>query len=117
MIDQASFGRTAMRAGLMLSAVLALAACDKVKDRNKAEVWTLYQSNPLDTTARVHFATFNSALKGEQKKSDPTPNQYNCEMAAGVLNEKIRSANNGGQPVRYWCEKGKYKAEADAKGE
>lgn len=117
MIDEASFGRAAFRAGLALAAVLALAACDKIKDRDKAEVWTMYQSNPLDMSARVHFATFNSRLKGEQKKGDPTPNQFNCEMAAGVLNEKVRSANNGGQPVRYWCEKGKYKETADTKSE
>jgi hypothetical protein len=112
MVDEASFGRAAMKAALVLVAMIGLAACDKIKDRDKAEVWTLYQSNPLDLTARVHFATFNSRLRGIQKKGDPTPNQYNCEMAAGVLNEKIRSANNGAQVMRYWCEKGKYKAEA-----
>jgi hypothetical protein len=117
MIDEASFGRTAMKAGLVVAAVLALAACDRIKDRDKAPVWTMYQSNPYNLTARVYFATFNSKLKGEQKKGDPTPDQYRCEMAAGVLNEKIRGANDGAQPVRYWCEKGKYKEVADAKVE
>jgi hypothetical protein len=112
MIDNGSFGHAAMRAGLALAAVLGIAACDRIKDRDKAPVYTLYQSNPLDLTARVHFATFNSALKGEQKTGEKSVNQSNCEMAAEVLNEKIRSANNGGQPVRYWCEKGKYKAAA-----
>jgi hypothetical protein len=117
MIDQASFAHRAVRAGLAIAVVLGLAACDRIKDRHKAEVWTMYQSNPLDLSARVHFATFNSRLKGEQKEGEATPNQSNCEMAAGVLNEKIRSANSGAQPVRYWCEKGRYKAEADAKDE
>ena len=77
----------------------------------------MYQSNPLDLTGRVHFATFNARLAGEQKDGGETPNQYNCEMAAGVLNEKVRSANNGAQPVRYWCEEGKYRQAAEAKGE
>jgi hypothetical protein len=117
MIDEASFGRAAIGTGLALVAMLALAACDKIRDRDKPEVWTMYQSNPYDLTARVHFATFNSKYKGEQKKGAPTPNQYDCEMAADVLNEKIRNSNNGAQTVRYWCEKGKYKETADAKAE
>ena len=112
MIDQASFGRTAMKAVVVLATMLAVAACDRIKDRHRAEVWTMYQSNPFDLTARTHFATFNSRLKGEQDAGDKTPNQYNCAMAAGVLNEKASSANNGKAPVRYWCEKGKYRAEA-----
>jgi hypothetical protein len=117
MIDEASFGRAAIKAGLVVVAVLALAACDRVKDRDKAEAWTMYQSNPTNLTARVHFATFNARLEGERKQGAPTANRYNCEMAAGVLNEKIRTANDGAQPVRYWCEKGKYREVADAKAE
>ena len=113
MIDDAFSrrGRAAVVAGLALAAMLGLAACGKHKDNGL--VYTLYQSNPLDLTARVHFATFNSALRGEQKDGEHSVNQYNCEMAAGVLNESVKRANNGTQTVRYWCEKGKYKAEAE----
>lgn len=117
MIDASSFGRRAIMAGLALAAVPGLAACDRIKDRDKAEVWTLYQSNPYNRVAGVHFATFDSNFKGEQKKDAPTPNQYDCEMTAGVLNEKVRGANAGAQTVRYWCEKGKDKEVADAKPE
>lgn len=117
MIDEASFGRSAMKACLAAAALLGLAACDRITNGDKAEVWTMYQSNPYNLTARVHFATFNAQFTGEQKKGAPTPNQYDCEMTAGVLNDKIRSANNGAQTVRYWCEKGKYNEVADAKAE
>jgi hypothetical protein len=117
MIDEASFGRAAVKAGLAVAAALTLAACDKIKDRDQAEVWTMYQSNPYNLTARVHFATFDSKFKGEQKAGEATPNEHDCEMAASVLNEKIRSANNGAQTGRYWCEKGRYKEVADAKAE
>jgi hypothetical protein len=114
MIDDAFFRRcrVAVAAGLALTAMLGLAACGKHRDNGS--VYTLYQSNPLDLTARVHFATFNSALGREQKDGGQSVNESNCEMAAGVLNESVKRANNGIQKVRYWCEKGKYKADAEA---
>lgn len=94
--------------GMALAAALALAGCN----RDKAPVYTLYRSNPMDLAARLRFASFDIPDKGMEKKGDKPLNQTNCEMTATALNVMIRQANNGAQPVHYWCEAGPYRATA-----
>lgn len=100
-------GRALTMSGPALAAALALAACKK----DEAPVYTLYQSNPLDLAARLRFATFDIPNKGIAKNGGKPINRTNCEMTAVALNTMIRRANNGAQPVHYWCEQGKYREE------
>ena len=94
-----------MKAPILLALMLPilLAACG-------TPTYTLYRNSPLDPAARIHWATFDAADKGDPGV-DPLPyNQGNCEFAAQVLNENLRriAASKGAQPnARFWCEQGR----------
>jgi hypothetical protein len=97
--------KIALAAAFGLAAILGLAGCNKAAP----PVYTLYHNSPLDASVRAHFAIFDTVAGGGQPAGARPLNQDNCDMAAGVLNDRIRSANQGGQPVRYWCEQGPYR--------
>jgi hypothetical protein len=77
---------------------MALAACGP----SSGPEYTLYRSSSLDSTLRVHWASFNAAESGSY-------NQENCQMAADLLMKNLRELNNGEEPVRFWCELGTYR--------
>lgn len=89
-----------MKRALLLA--LSLAACQKA-----SPTYTLYRNSSLDPNLRIHWASFDAADSG---MGTMTYNQENCEMAADLLRKNLRSLNNGAEPVRFWCEKGKFKA-------
>jgi hypothetical protein len=67
----------------------ALAQSDK-------EIYTLYRSSAIDTSMRLHIATFDA-------KEDESYNRENCLIAASLF------AAQPGVKVRYFCEKGRYR--------
>jgi hypothetical protein len=84
----------------------ALAGCN-LASGGKAERFTLYRNSGLDTSVRVHWATFDA------NESDRNYNRNNCEMAARLLNANIdasaRAEGSDGDPVvGFWCEPGGY---------
>jgi hypothetical protein len=58
--------------------------------------YTLYRNSVLDTTMRIHIATFDTKDGGEY-------NLDNCNIAKDLFQ------NQQGVKVRYWCEKGSFK--------
>ena len=59
--------------------------------------YTLYRGSAADTRLRVHVATFDAADGDEY-------NRDNCRIAADLF------AKQPGVVVRYWCEKGRFRA-------
>jgi hypothetical protein len=61
------------------------------------DIHTLYRNSVLDTTMRIHVATFDAAddAKGY--------NGENCNLAARLFSEQP------GVTTRFWCEKGSYR--------
>lgn len=85
-------------------ATMALAACN-VSSESNAEKFTLYRNSLLDSSARVHWATFDA------DESDRNYNRNNCEMAARLLNANFAASARaeGKEPtpaVGFWCEPG-----------
>ena len=71
----------------------SLAGCDTGR---APDVYTLYRSSPVDSSMRVHWASFDA----DQSEGY---NQENCMAGADAMNAIP------GITVRYWCEKGKYR--------
>ena len=67
----------------------ALAQSDK-------EIYTLYRSSAIDTSMRLHVATFDA-------KGTESYNRENCLLAANLF------AAQPGVKVRYFCEKGRFR--------
>lgn len=65
-------------------------------------VYTLYRNSALDANMRLHVATFD-ADEGEGY------NRENCESARSLFSRQP------GVTVKYWCEKGYYRKEPEAK--
>lgn len=88
-----SFDTTARRINerLVVLALLALAGCDTL-----TPTYTLYRSSTTGPM-RIHVATFNSNDGVEY-------NRENCQVAMGLFQRQP------GVKVRYWCEKGRYRA-------
>lgn len=61
------------------------------------DVYTLYRNSLLDTTMRIHIATFDARESGQ------TYNQENCMLAAELFSRQQ------GVKTKFWCEKGGYK--------
>jgi hypothetical protein len=83
---------SAMKAAA-ITAILALGACGQAD----AETFTLYRNSVTDPNMRLHVATFDA-------REDGRYNRENCEITQDLF---------AGQPhvtVRYWCEKGRYRA-------
>ena len=64
---------------------IALAACSP-SNASRAEQFTLYRNSFLDSSARVHWATFDA------DESDRNYNRNNCEMAARLLNANLAAS-------------------------
>jgi hypothetical protein len=79
---------------MLVCATLQISGC------SDSEIYTLYRNSTgtaLGENARIHIATFDSSEKGDY-------NRGNCIIAEELFK---------GQPgvkVRYWCEKGRYRA-------
>jgi len=87
---------------VMALATLALAGCDG----KSADPVTLYRNSPLDTSMRIHFATFD-APDGENF------NLSNCQMAVRALNANVDALakRDGGErdpSAGFWCEIGSF---------
>lgn len=76
----------------MFGAVAVIAGCD-----SRTPTHTLYRSSTATPNARIHVATFDS------KDSDEY-NRENCQFAMDLFQAQP------GVKVRYWCEKGRYRA-------
>ena len=59
-------------------------------------VYTLYRNSPLESTARIHIATFNAS------EADSYNNE-NCAQAQTLFQQQPGVTN------RFWCEKGPYR--------
>lgn len=82
----------------------AVASCSSpAKLASTSETYTLYRNSRVDSSARIHWATFNVDDGGG---GTGTYNEENCALAADVLNQNLRRLNGGEQPVRFWCERG-----------
>lgn len=60
-------------------------------------VSTLYRNSFIDSTMRIHIATFDADV------TIPTYNSENCQIAAKLFQ------GQSGVSVRYWCEPGRYR--------
>lgn len=80
------------RIGASVAFLTMLASCG-VSDSN---TFTLYRSSALDSTQRIHVATFDAA------ESDKY-NQENCNV---VLEQMVKRPE---VTVKYWCEKGRFR--------
>ena len=68
------------------------------------DTYTLYRNSPTDPAMRVHWATFDADESGDY-------NGENCQMAVDLLTDNLKRLNGDGYaPVRFWCEKGTYRA-------
>ena len=76
----------------MLAVMTSLSACGGSADR----VYTLYRNSPLDSTMRIHMATFD-ASDGDKYNSE------NCQLTSDLFRAQP------GVTARYWCEQGPYK--------
>lgn len=81
-----------MKIALSFIALVALASCD-----SRTPTYTLYRSSVSSPNLRLHIATFDSN-DGEEY------NRENCQVAMDLFQSQP------GVKVRYWCEKGHYRA-------
>lgn len=77
------------RLSLLTALALALAGCNE-------SPYTLYRGS-VTGPMRIHVATFDSA-DGEEY------NRENCQIAVDLFQRQP------GVKVRYWCEKGRFRA-------
>lgn len=89
----------------ILLATVGVAGCSSPE--HQSPTYTLYRNSDVDTSLRVHWATFDAS------ESDPNYNGNNCNMAARLLNANLRASAEaeGLQPyfgVGFWCELGGY---------
>jgi len=77
----------------VLSAAMLAAGCDLV---GGAMSYTLYRSSLVDSSLRVHVASFD-ASESEQY------NRENCALAAKLF------LSQPSVQAKFWCEKGRYK--------
>jgi len=75
---------------LILIGILLISGCS---DNSS---YTLYRNSALDSSMRIHVATFDSA-DGNNYNSE------NCSIAQELFQ------NQNGVTVKYWCEKGSFK--------
>ena len=81
-----------MRFARIFTASIALASCD-----SSTTAYTLYRSSLYSPGGRLHIATFDSNDGSEV-------NRENCQTAADLFHSQPEIK------VRYWCEKGRYRA-------
>ncbi len=83
---------------LLLVTMILLSGCN-----NTASTYTLYRNSPIiDSSMRIHVATFNSEAKTYGGTSE-NYNRENCQLAAVLF---------GSQPgivTKFWCEKGDFR--------
>lgn len=87
-------GTDGMRIAFTILALAGMALPASAID--DAEVVTLYRNSPIDSTMRIHMATFDAA-DGKDYNSD------NCWLIADMF----QAAND--VEMRYWCEPGRYR--------
>ncbi len=95
---------------MKLSILVALLAGACSNQPTGAETFTLYRNSSLDSSLRLHWATFNA------RESDPSYNRNNCEMASRLLNANIQEfrktqGEEGPPRVGFWCEVGAHTKE------
>lgn len=76
---------------LLLLVGFALSGC-----LGSSDTYTLYRNSVLDSTMRIHVATFDADSKA-------TYNQENCQLAQDLFQTQ------DGVRTRFWCEKGKFR--------
>ncbi|MBC7674777.1 MAG: hypothetical protein H7173_01785 [Rhodoferax sp.] len=91
-------GKGSLMIRFFTGAVLALLLVPSAGTAQDLDVATLYRSSALDSTMRLHVATFDAVDQG------PTYNSENCQLAAQLFQDQP------GITVRFWCEPGRYRA-------
>ena len=76
--------------------VLVACACTPAFGQANSEVYTLYRNSIMDTTMRVHVASFDSANGKDY-------NAENCFLTSDLYQDQE------GVQVRFWCEPGRYR--------
>jgi hypothetical protein len=78
-------------------ATLLLATLPTVANaQTDAEVYTLYRNSVLDSSMRIHVASFDTTDGADY-------NSENCNVAADLFQRQE------GVITRYWCEQGHYR--------
>lgn len=98
------------RNAVLIPALILLTGCNI--SSSSAETFTLYRNSFIQTSLRIHFATFDAA------ESDRNYNRNNCEMVARLLNANVdASAEEEGKPrdasLGFWCEPGNFSETGD----
>ena len=82
--------------GFKFGKVVLLAGALAAAGGAAASTFTLYRNSPLDSSMRLHVATFDAA--------DGEPyNRENCNLAAYVFSRQA------GVNTRFWCEAGRFR--------
>ncbi len=87
----------------------ALTACS-LSSPSESEPVTLYRNSQVDSSMRIHIATFDAEDSGQYY------NLVNCRLASKVLNANVEALNPGKeqQTVGFWCEEGNFEKEGQA---
>ena len=83
-----------LRFAALLTIVVAATACRKHPD-----VYTLYRTESVGDSARIHVATFDADDEADD-------NRAMCEHARELFQLQPSMLS------RFWCEKGRYRAKA-----
>lgn len=78
-------------AAFLVPVIAILSGCT-----DEAGSFTLYRSSVLDSTMRIHMATFDAG-------DGAAYNKENCHITADLFQKQP------GVTVRYWCEPGGYR--------
>src|SRR5690606_6058520 len=78
----------------LFAAIATLPACSRIGGSD-SQTYTLYRNSVLDSSMRVHLATFDAA-DGDKY------NQENCQLAQELFQRQKDVA------TRFWCEKGRF---------
>ena len=82
--------------GIVLGAVIGVVIGWFGHATRTGVAYTLYRNSPLESTARIHIATFDA------DESDNYNNE-NCQQAQSLFQQQPGVTN------KFWCEKGRYR--------
>ena len=85
---------------------LVAATCSAGCNLSGSDSATLYRNSSIDSSMRIHFATFDAPETAYY-------NMSNCQMAARLLNANVNAlaadrTDRRDQSLGFWCESGEY---------
>ena len=84
--------------GMAVVGLVVLAGASAACHRSRSPTYTLYRSETLGDTARIHVATFDAV------DDEASYNRESCERTRELF--QVRPSN----VATYWCEEGTYRA-------